>query len=328
MIFFLRLLITFGAAGTAWLSGSELLERQGNRNFTLSQPLMQQARTLQQNKQLSEAKLLAEFIVDNPEFGKRKDAEALVLEVDQELNSYWASAQRFAEGALTGEPFDTASLLGSLSLDLFVIGDVRDLAVQGWKSTSGGDGDEIVMALSAVGLLTTLAPQIDWIPGLLKALKRTGKLSASFIKQMQKIATRALRTGDMKPIKSALGDTAKAVEKLGPGPFAGVARHIDSTTDLRAVAAASQINAPGTYILLSNFGNSGLKTLQKNGGNIAALMKNIRRASRLLKAGDKSISTVPGMWLLSVLLACAVICIYSVLHALARLRRPRRKGLY
>ena len=40
-------------------------------------------------------------------------------------------------------------------LDLFVIGDIRDLVVQGGRELNDGSGDDLILALSAVGLATT-----------------------------------------------------------------------------------------------------------------------------------------------------------------------------
>ena len=115
--------------------------------LVIEQPLLRQAQQLQDQQQWSEARLLADFVQANPKFGDAAEAGRMVGRIDRELDSYWGQVQRFAQGAMTGEPYDTASFLGSLSLDFFVIGDIRDLVVQGWKRASGEEADEIILAL-------------------------------------------------------------------------------------------------------------------------------------------------------------------------------------
>ena len=62
--------------------------------------------------------------------------------------------------------------------DLFVFGDVRDLVIQGGRALRGEETDEVIVGLSAAGLLLTAAPQLDLGTALLKFARRMGALSA------------------------------------------------------------------------------------------------------------------------------------------------------
>ena len=56
-------------------------------------------------------------------------------------------------GAIKGEVYDNYSGLGAISADLCVVGDIRDLGIQGWKYLTGGhDFDGFVTILSAAGI--------------------------------------------------------------------------------------------------------------------------------------------------------------------------------
>ena len=56
-------------------------------------------------------------------------------------------------GAIRGQVYDSYSGIGAISADLCVIGDIRDLGIQGWKYLTGSqDFDGFVILLSAAGI--------------------------------------------------------------------------------------------------------------------------------------------------------------------------------
>jgi hypothetical protein len=56
-------------------------------------------------------------------------------------------------GAIKGQVYDSYSGMGAISADLCVIGDIRDLGIQGWKYLTGSqDFDGFVTILSAAGI--------------------------------------------------------------------------------------------------------------------------------------------------------------------------------
>ena len=64
-------------------------------------------------------------------------------------------AQSFARGLVTGEPEDGASLAGTALGDLFVFGDLRDVAREGGRMALGQPGDRLILGLAAAGLAVT-----------------------------------------------------------------------------------------------------------------------------------------------------------------------------
>lgn len=57
------------------------------------------------------------------------------------------------DGAIKGQVYDSYSGLGAISSDLCLIGDVRDLGIQGWKYiTNSDDYDRFILILSAAGI--------------------------------------------------------------------------------------------------------------------------------------------------------------------------------
>jgi len=62
-------------------------------------------------------------------------------------------------GAIKGQVYDTPSGLGAISADLFVLGDFRDLGIQGWRYLSGAENfNGLVTLLSAAGIGLSSTP--------------------------------------------------------------------------------------------------------------------------------------------------------------------------
>jgi hypothetical protein len=78
-----------------------------------------------------------------------------------EENSSSHVAKRFAGGLITGEADDVASLSGTVTGDLFVIGDIRDVLREGKHLAMGEDTDRLVLSLAAAGLAVTAATYVS-----------------------------------------------------------------------------------------------------------------------------------------------------------------------
>jgi hypothetical protein len=91
-------------------------------------------------------------------------------------------------GAFRGQVYDTPSALGAISTDLCVIGDIRDLGIQGWKYLTGDqDFDGFVTLLSAVGIGLSTTPFLDGTNALAKnILKYLKKVPVSINKGLLK----------------------------------------------------------------------------------------------------------------------------------------------
>ncbi len=316
----IRLTLALIAAAVIGLTVYELRDRYFAASLVLTVDPMERAEQLAQRRRWAETKWLADFTLDHPALGDMEHARRLSLEAESHLSDVRERTARFLSGAVTGEPADLFSLMGSLSLDLFVIGDIRDIAVQGWKQMHYGTGDEIVLALSATGLATTLMPHMDWAPALLKALKRVGALNARLIRTLKVTSRQALRTGDFRKLSVIVKDVGDVAWRLGPGPLRGAMPAVETAADLSKLADAAKVNAPGTYVLTSLFGTRGIRRLHAGGSNITGLVGSIKMASRAVKIAKKITGTVSPAWLLLLLSASMLTLWWS-----ARPRRVRRK---
>ncbi|MGU9956930.1 MAG: hypothetical protein ACNYPI_04620 [Arenicellales bacterium WSBS_2016_MAG_OTU3] len=259
------------------------------------------AQSLLQQKRWAEAKLMTEFVRQFPNLNQSEtdaqNAERIDKAATTEIDSNWSNVKSFAQGMATGEPHDMSSMLGSLSLDLFVIGDVRDLVVQGWKQAVYGNGDKLILALSAVGLVSTLAPELDWAPALMKGFRKMGALSERFVKSVSDLGSRALTSGNYSALGKVMSDFGSAAKHLGPGPLAHVMKTVDTPLSLGKLSGAAAVNPAGAYGLVAMTGKTGVKRLGKDGANVAVLLRTAKTSSRLAKSVYKFTDVVPAAWL-------------------------------
>ena len=73
--------------------------------------------------------------------------------------AHWA--KRFATGLVTGTADDVASLSGTVAGDLFVFGDIRDVAREGKHLAMGENTDRLVLGLATIGLVVTAATYVS-----------------------------------------------------------------------------------------------------------------------------------------------------------------------
>ncbi|MCP4314588.1 MAG: hypothetical protein GY789_00765 [Hyphomicrobiales bacterium] len=66
-----------------------------------------------------------------------------------------ASGGKFARGLFVGGHGSGEEIAGTIISDFLVIGDIRDIAVQGTQYARGEDYDRIILGLSTLGLLTS-----------------------------------------------------------------------------------------------------------------------------------------------------------------------------
>jgi ATP-dependent protease HslVU (ClpYQ) peptidase subunit len=110
----------------------------------------------------------------------RKVADAVTEE-----NSTSHFAKRFATGLVTGNSDDVASLSGTVTGDLFVIGDVRDVVRESKHLAMGEETDRLVLGLATAGLAVTAATYFSVggaLPvraglSLVKDARKVGRLS-------------------------------------------------------------------------------------------------------------------------------------------------------
>jgi hypothetical protein len=129
------------------------------------------------------------------------------------------------------------------------VGDVRDLVIQGGRLAVDGQTDELILALSAVGVLTTVMPEIDWIAAFLKVAKKAGALSKRMITALVRLVRTANDTRDYTQLKRVFGYFQVLIDKATPAGALRLLRHIDDPKEAEVVAGFLKRQPAGGFVL-------------------------------------------------------------------------------
>src|ERR1041384_5001068 len=163
----------------------------------------------------------------------------------QEQDSYLRKAKAVALGAVSGQGDSLEAVIGAVAADFFVVGDVRDLVIQGGKQMLDGDSDEVVLLLSVVGVVTTLAPEVDWVPSVVKAARKSGALSVRMAEYL-KSAIKGKRVAELDKV---FGNVEKIAKKASPGGAMHLMRLAEEPKDLERLAAFVDKTGEGAFAL-------------------------------------------------------------------------------
>jgi hypothetical protein len=208
-----------------------------------------EVRNLSRQQRFAEALLVADAGLDEL---SGHDREALLAEqkgVREDQASVLRKGNELMRGALVGEGDSLEALIGAVGADMFVVGDVRDLVIQGGRLVVDGESDELILALSAVGVLTTVMPEIDWIAAFLKVAKKAGALSKRMIETLVRVVRRANDTRDYAELKRIFGYFKVLIDKSTPAGALRVLRHIDDPKDVETVAGFLKRQPAGGFVL-------------------------------------------------------------------------------
>ncbi|MEA1889946.1 MAG: hypothetical protein U9N50_09235 [Pseudomonadota bacterium] len=280
-------------------------------------PLQLAAEMFQQNR-LEEARLLAQFSHHYLPVDPQYSSIAIDQEAENKLNSASYLIERFIDGALTGEPVDTPGLIGTVALDMMVIGDVRDLLVQGYKEFDTGQGDEVIMGLSAAGILLTLVPELSWGPSLFKTFWSGRRFSEPFQRQIKAALKQARKTGDYRSLQRIMGDFTEVFDSLGSGPAMAVFKRVNSTEDLARLAKKAKIAPMEAYTLTTIDGIKALENISSTSIKQGKLIKRVKFATRQQKLLGKMLDLIPVIWLL-------VIFSLSIVLSIALIAKGRKE---
>ena len=232
---FLRLGI---AGGLLWVLVADNPGRLARVQFG-SLPRMDylaEVRNLSAQNRFAEALLVAQTGLDEVS----GDEHAALLAEQQVVRDEQASVLRkgkeLLRGALVGEGDSLEALIGAVGADMFIVGDIRDLVIQGGRLAVDGQTDELILALSAVGVLTTVMPEIDWIAAFLKVAKKAGALSKRMIAGLVRLVRTANDTRDYTQLKRVFGYFQVLIEKATPAGALRLLRHIDDPKEVEVVA--------------------------------------------------------------------------------------------
>ncbi|MGE3182231.1 MAG: hypothetical protein AB7N71_11420 [Phycisphaerae bacterium] len=210
------------------------------------------------------------------------DARApMIAELEKTISAQHSVLRRageVAKGALTGHGKTPEALAGAIGTDLFVVGDVRDLAIQSANWARSQDVDAFIVALSTVGIATTALPQLDGALGTLKAAAKSGAIRPAFARQAAKLLRVQSGKAALKNARHLLTDVSKLRKATSTGTMIRLLRHADDPKDLARMSKYIQESRHGAFALLAT-GDDGVAALRAGGSQIQWIEQAARRGA-------------------------------------------------
>ena len=280
-------------------------------------------------KKWTSVKMYSEFILRHPWLGDTAAARRYLNKANSEIkkaHSFKGRFKSFLRGAMTGEPRNIDELIGSLTLDLFVIGDIRDIIMQlGVKPIFKKEKpDPLITALAAIGVITTTNPGLDVPVSVMKLFKKLKIFTKRFAKVLETIARDALKTRKFDKLKEIVKDFGKILRKTDISPTADLMKYVDDTKDLKKLSKVVEKEPIEAYGVIVTTDGKALKLLKgeaKDASKLAKILENTARFARLTKIGYKMLNSLP-LWLLYVLVMfTGLVLLLDVLSSIRRVFR-------
>jgi hypothetical protein len=228
-----------------------------------------------------------------------------VSEAVAEENSTSGFAKRFATGFVTGNAEDVASLSGTVTGDLIVWGDIRDVVREGKHLATGEDTDHLVLGLAAAGLAVTAATYVS-VGGaaplraglsLVKDTRKVGRLSEGLVHWAGRSAREVV---DAPVLQKAVasgsvlrpGETISAVRAAFRAEKAGALVRL--AKDVGRVGEKAGIRAAKDTLKIAENPKDvarAARLAESKGGQTRAIFKLLGRGALLLAAGAFNLTT-------------------------------------
>jgi len=122
------------------------------------------------------------------------------------INQSIRNTKYFTIGVVTGEVDTAAGMVGVVTSDFFVIGDIRDFSKEPYNMLVDDDADEIIWGLSLIGIGLTVSTYYS--PGatmqakvgtsILKVARKTGAITAGLATDLSKLLRKSLNIDKLK----------------------------------------------------------------------------------------------------------------------------------
>ena len=163
------------------------------------------------------------YFMDYPYVRKNPKSHALLQEIQTVRESYDYQSEKLIEGLINGKSDEDIGKASAIASDFFIIGDIRDLSIEGIHYYHNKEVDKVVIALSSLGFIATLSTvytlgttaPIKSSISVLKYAKRADKLPTWLSTKLVEHAKIAQKSYSLRPIEKLLVPIHKLYEKVG-----------------------------------------------------------------------------------------------------------------
>ncbi len=254
-----------------------------------------------------------DYVKDNPK------AVELLKALKEKRDSFEYKRDKIIEGIISGKSDESIGKVSAIASDFLVIGDIRDLTIQG-KNYFKGDKevDKVVVALSTLGLVATVSTiytlgassSVKSSISILKYAKRVNKIPTWLEKSIIREAKVAKETKSLKNVKGILEPIYNLYERVGLKGTLNILKDTKNLNELKGIVKISKrfgknsaellkitgaksaklINSmpkvkPKNILYASSYGDKGILALKRMGE--AKFLKRVKILSRVSKTTYK-----------------------------------------
>lgn len=179
---------------------------------------------------------------------ENKEAQDLLNEIENKRAKLSYQSSKLVEGIINGISDEAIGNTSAIISDFFLFGDLRDLTIQAIKYSNNEEVDEVIVGLSAIGVIataTTYATMEATAPAkvgisTLKIARRSNKMPNWIIKYLKETTPIIKETKSIKPISKFL-DSVSLIKK--ENNIIQTVDIISKTKDFSSLTKASKISA-------------------------------------------------------------------------------------
>ncbi|HIP50535.1 MAG TPA: hypothetical protein EYG94_00475 [Campylobacterales bacterium] len=206
-----------------------------------------------------------DYVKENPK------ALELLKSIKTKRASFDYKREKFFQGLIQGNSDEDIGRASAIASDFLVIGDVRDLAIEGKHYANDEKVDKLILSLSSLGLLATVSTvytlgataPIKSTISLLKYGKRVNKIPTWLQTKLIKQIEVAKQTKSLKKIEVLLSPIQKIYSKVGLNQTLHLLSKSRNLKNLNSLEKFATRFGKKSQVLLKTSNNSAVKYMQK-----------------------------------------------------------------
>ncbi len=252
------------------------------------------------------------YVKENPQ------SQQLLQAIKSKREDYGYKAKKFLEGLTQGKSDEDIGKASAFVSDFLIVGDIRDLSIEGKHYIDNKEVDNVIVALSSLGILATASTvytmgattPVKTSISVLKYGKKVNKLPSWLSKQLITQAQISNKTKSLDNLKDLLQPIYKLYDKIGLNQTLNLLKNTKNIKELKSfVTLASRFGKKSNILLkitkgkafeyaksmpnvksknilyASTYGEEGLKGLKKMGE--VKFIKRVGFSSNLAKTTYK-----------------------------------------
>ena len=222
-------------------------------------------------KKYVEAEEYLSYFIKYDYVKKNPEASKLMQSIQTTRDSFEYKKEKLIQGIVEGNSDEDIGRASAIASDFLVIGDIRDLLIEGMHYSNDEEVDQLMLSLSTLGLLATAttiyslgatAPLKGSI-SLLKYGKRLNKIPLWLQTKLIKQIELAKKTKSLKEVQYLLTPLEKLYYKIGLKNSLNLLSKSRNLKELTSLSKFATHFGKNSQVLLKSTNNTALKYMHK-----------------------------------------------------------------